>query len=130
MTHRLLPSALPTLGFGAVLAIATATLPAAATEAETPWPIAGQQGLMRFVIVPTELARDQAAYARQIALLCEPQRTCFLNFYTNTTGASPAVPLPDAIDHEATATFRRSMKQGAELMRWSCRLQTGDESCF
>ena len=95
-----------------------------------PWPVAGQQGIMRFVIVPTELARDRAAYARQIELLCLPAQTCFLNFYTNTSGAALAMPLPDAIDHEATAVFRRSMKQGAELLRWSCRLQVAPDDCF
>ena len=100
---------------------------AAPTE---PWPVAGQQGIMRFVIVPTELARDRAAYARQIELLCQPGQTCFLNFYTNTRGAALAMPLPDAIDQEATVVFRRSMKQGAELLRWSCRLQVAPDDCF
>lgn len=103
---------------------------AIAADADVPWPIAGQQGLMRFVIVPTALARDRAAYLRQIESLCEPNRSCFLNFYTNSTDAPLTVPLPDAIDHEATATFRRSMKQGAELLRWSCRLRLEDEGCF
>ena len=95
-----------------------------------PWPVAGQQGIMRFVIVPTALARDREAYARQIELLCQPGQSCFLNFYTNTQGAALAVPLPDAIDKEATAVFRRSIKQGAELMRWSCRLQLAPDDCF
>ena len=100
---------------------------AAPTE---PWPVAGQQGIMRFVIVPTELARDREAYARQIELLCQPGQSCFLNFYTNTSGAALTMPLPDAIDREATAVFRRSMKQGAELLRWSCRLQVAPDNCF
>ena len=95
-----------------------------------PWPVAGQQGILRFVIVPTELARDRAAYARQIDLLCQAGQTCFLNFYTNTDGAALTVPLPDAIDQQATAVFRRSMKQGAELMRWRCRLQLAPDVCF
>jgi hypothetical protein len=95
-----------------------------------PWPIAGQQGIMRFVIVPTALARDREAYARQIELLCQPGQSCFLNFYTNTQGAVIAVPLPDTIDKEATAVFRRSIKQGAELMRWSCRMQVAPDDCF
>ncbi len=95
-----------------------------------PWPVAGQQGIMRFVIVPTALARDREAYARQIELLCQPGQSCFLNFYTNTQGAALAVPLPDLIDREATVVFRRSLKQGAELMRWSCRLQVAADDCF
>jgi hypothetical protein len=108
-----------------------ATAPQAASEASTKaWPVAGQQGLVRFVIVPADQARDPAAYAHQIQALCEPERTCFLNFYTNSTGAAVVMPLPDAIDHEATAIFRRSAKQGAERLRWSCRLQQPDEGCF
>lgn len=94
------------------------------------WTTVGQQGLVRFVIVPEAQARDRAAYALQVALLCEPERTCFLNFYTNSTGAAVALPLPDAIDREATAVYRRSAKQGAERFQWSCRLQVSQEPCF
>ncbi len=99
-------------------------------EADAPWPVAGQQGLIRMVIVPAEQARERAAYVRQIQRLCEPDRTCFINFYTNSSGAPVAVPLPDAIDREATAVFRRSSKQGAESLRWSCRLQQPEPNCF
>lgn len=101
---------------------------AAATD--EPWAVAGQQGLVRLVIVPAALARDEQAYVRQLPKLCEPDRTCFLNFYTNSTGAALAVPLPDAIANEATATFRRSSKQGAERFLWSCRLKMPQEGCF
>ncbi len=110
------------------MACALAALHAGAADA--PWPVAGQQGLVRFVIVPPELARERAAYIRQIETLCEPERTCFLNFYTNSSGAVLAVPLPDAIDKEATAVFRRSAKQGAERFQWSCRMKQAEEGCF
>jgi hypothetical protein len=130
-TPRAIP-ALPTrrrcLGLLAILAACTA--PALQAAPGEPWPVAGQQGLVRFVIAPQDQARDRAAYDRQIQWLCEPDRTCFLNFYTNSTAAPLAVPLPDAIDHEATAVFRRSAKRGAETFRWSCRLQIPQEDCF
>ena len=61
---------------------------------------------------------------------CEPERTCFLNFYTNSSDAELAVPLPDAIDREVTAVFRRSMKGGAERLQWSCRMQMAEGDCF
>jgi hypothetical protein len=102
----------------------------AAPHADDSWPVAGRQGVVRMVIVPAGQARDKEAYERQIARLCEPGQTCFLNFYTNSTGVPPAVPLPDPISEEATAVFRRSMKQGAELFRWSCRLGVDPENCF
>ncbi len=101
-----------------------------AGAADAPWPTAGQQGLVRFVIVPQDQARDRAAYARQVGLLCEPDRTCFLNFYTNSGAAPLGLPLPDAIDKESTAVFRRSAKQGAERFQWSCRMQVAQEPCF
>ena len=50
--------------------------------------------------------------------------------YTNRTGAPVALPLDDAIAHEATATFRRSGKRGAAVFTWSCRLQVPNEPCF
>lgn len=102
---------------------------ASAFSADEPWAVAGQQGLVRLVIVPAALEKDTEAYARQVARLCEPERTCFLNFYTNSTGAPLAVPLPDAISNEATATFRRSTKNGAERFMWSCRMKL-QEPCF
>ncbi|WP_298829137.1 hypothetical protein [uncultured Piscinibacter sp.] len=105
-------------------------LPAVALPAEEAWPLAGQQGLVRFVIVPAAQARDAQAYARQIQLLCEPDRTCFINFYTNSSGAPVAMPLPEAIADEATATYRRSSKQGAERFLWSCRMKMPQEGCF
>jgi hypothetical protein len=94
------------------------------------WPVAGRQGLLQMVIVPQASAGDRAAYEQQIERLCQPDRTCFLNFYTNSSGAELTVPLPDAISHEATAVFRRSSKQGAESLRFSCRLQLTEGNCF
>lgn len=113
--------------FAVALAAAFAMHPAAADEA---WAVAGQQGLVRYVIVPAAQARDMEAYTRQVQRLCEPERTCFLNFYTNSSGATVAMPLPDAIANEATATFRRSAKNGAERFQWSCRLQMPQAGCF
>ena len=114
----------PTLLLAAALSLA-----ANAACAEEGWVVAGQQGLVRYIVVPAAQATDAAAYQREIAQLCEPERTCFLNFYTNSTGAPVTVPLPDAIAAEATATFRRSMKNGAERFQWSCRLKLSQE-CF
>jgi hypothetical protein len=102
---------------------------AAATGPDT-WTVVGKQGLVRLVIVPAEQASDQGAYERQIVRLCEPERTCFLNFYTNATGAVPSVPLPDAIANEATATYRRSMKNGVQIFMWSCRMKVAGKECF
>ncbi|MFT3957304.1 MAG: hypothetical protein QM722_23855 [Piscinibacter sp.] len=111
--------------------IALATLLAAGpVAAQDAWPVAGQQGLVRYVIVPAAQARQADAYLSQVKLLCEPERTCFLNFYTNSSGAEASVPLPDAIAHEATATFRRSMKNGAERFQWSCRMKMPQQECF
>jgi hypothetical protein len=121
-----------TIGFAGrtfLIGCAISVWSAVVSAADT-WTVAGQQGLVRFVIVPAELARDEGAYERQIATLCDPERTCFLNFYTNSTGAVPSVPLPDAIANEATATYRRSMKNGVQLFSWSCRMKVAGKDCF
>lgn len=97
---------------------------------DKPWTELGRQGLTRIVIVPTELAADREAYARQLQRLCPGNATCFINFYTNSRGVELALPLPDAVASEPTAVFRRSAKQGAELMRFSCRLQLDTINCF
>ena len=111
--------------------VAWAASAASSASAADGWTLAGQQGVVRFVIVPAEQAADQQAYDRAITSLCEPEHTCFLNFYTNSTGAPLAMPLPDAIANEATATYRRSMKNGVQLFRWSCRMKIAPaEGCF
>jgi hypothetical protein len=102
-------------------------LPAAAAE---PWPLAGRQGLVQVVIVPASLADQRDAYLQQVPLLCRPETTCFINFYTNSSAAPLGVPLPDAIEREATATFRRSSKNGTERFQWSCRMKQGNDPCF
>ena len=116
----------------AALLVAASLLPGAARTwaAETKgWTVLGQQGLVRFVIVPMEQAADKGAYEREIVALCEPERTCFLNFYTNSTRAVAELPLPDAISNEATATYRRSMKNGVQIFSWSCRMKMPGD-CF
>jgi len=115
---------------GSLVLLAALAAPTVGAAPDDPWPLAGQQGIVRSVIVPMDQARERAAYARQIRLLCEPAQTCFLNFYTNSTGAPLSMPLPDAISNESTAAFRRSAKQGAEVFRWNCRLQIPKEDCF
>jgi hypothetical protein len=110
--------------------LAALAAPTVRAGADDPWPLAGQQGIVRSVIVPMDQARDRAAYVRQVQLLCQPNQTCFLNFYTNSTGAPLSMPLPDAISNESTAAYRRSTKQGSEIFRWNCRLQIPKEDCF
>lgn len=114
----------------ALAAVLATLLAGGAAAADTPWQELGRQGLVRVVIVPVEQARDRAAYTRQIALLCPGTDTCFVNFFSNSTGAELALPLPDAVAREATAVFRRSAKQGAELLRWACRLEIDPVGCF
>jgi hypothetical protein len=111
------------------LVAATTVPPTLAAEVKM-WVVVGQQGLVRFIVVPVQQAKDRSAYEYQVSQLCEPGLTCFLNFYTNSTAAAPALPLPDAIANEATATFRRSAKQGAERFMWSCRMKVASEECF
>jgi hypothetical protein len=113
----------------AVAGLAGLAVSGAAAADEGPWPVAGYQGLLQVVIVPAAQATDMAAYKTQIARLCPGDRTCFVNFFTNSTGAKAELPLPDAIAEESTARFRRSTKNGAELFQWSCRLRLGGE-CF
>lgn len=114
----------------AVLALAGAASAAAPPAPGAGWLVAGRQGLVGIVIVPMAQAADKAAYEQQIAGLCDPDRTCFLNFYTNSKGVAAAVPVPDEIANEATATYRRSVKNGVEAFTWSCRLKLPGKDCF
>lgn len=97
---------------------------------EPQFQVVGRQGILLHVIVPSAAAKDREAYLREIPAICGTQETCFVNFYTNSTGAPASLPLPDAISSEATAVLRRSAKQGSEGFRWSCRLGLPEPDCF
>lgn len=116
---------------GAVAAVGVISASARADESPR-WQVVGTQGLVQIVIVPKEQEPDASAYKAQLAKLCPSDRTCFVNFYKNTSGIKAELPLSDAIAAEATARFRRSTKNGAELFQWSCRLAAGanDAQCF
>lgn len=94
------------------------------------WIVAGRLGLMQFIVVPEASARDRAYYSRVIEQSCDKEETCFLRFFTNSSGAAPVVPLPDAILAEPTAMFQRSIKQAREQFSWSCRLGLAEANCF
>lgn len=118
-------------------ALVAALLPFAAAHAEqapaaADWQIAGRLGLATFVVVPTTAAADEAYYQRAIAALCPAEASCWLRFFTNSTGAALGLPLPEAIEREPTAIFQRSAKAGGRTMfRWSCRVQVASAvDCF
>lgn len=116
--------------------LTTVTVGALANTPDAPapdvrdWTVAGRLGLMQFIVVPEDSARNRDYYNRVIEQSCGKEETCFLRFFTNSTGATPAVPLPDAILAEPTAMFQRSVKQLREQFQWSCRLQLAEASCF
>jgi hypothetical protein len=118
------------LAASALFICMTISLQAVAATDATSWQVVGHQGVLQVVIVPREQAADVAAYYAEIAKLCSPEKTCFINFFTNTSGVQPELPLPDAIANEATARFRRSMKNGLEVLEWSCRMKLSVNECF
>lgn len=130
MNRRRVSWAVPALAAGLCLLGATSTGAQPAAAAAERWPQVGRQGIVRMVIAPLALARDREAHARQIEIICAEPGTCFVNFYTNSTGAELAMPLPDSVSQEPTVMFRRSAKLGAELFRWSCRLAIDPVNCF
>jgi hypothetical protein len=112
-----------------------AMLPALALAADPApedgaWVEVGRQGITRTIVVPLAQAADRAAYGRQIERLCPGTSSCFLNFYSNSKGVPLSDPLPDAVFQEPTAVYRKSPKQGAELLRFSCRLGLDPATCF
>jgi len=112
------------------LSIMIALLPVPAAAEPPAWQLAGSLGMLQFVVVSEARARDRALYDEAIAALCPPGATCFLRFFTNFSGVSLAMPLPDAILAEPTAMYQRSAKQGNELFQWSCRLGIPGGNCF
>jgi hypothetical protein len=85
---------------------------------------------MQFVIVSEAREKDKRLYEDAIAALCPPETTCFLRFFTNSTAAPLAIPLPDTVLAEPTALYQRSSKQLNEVFQWSCRLGVPGGTCF
>jgi len=85
---------------------------------------------MQCVVIPATRAGSHEACAQQKALLCLPQRSCFLDFFTNSIGVPLAAPLPGAIFKLPVALFRCSTKQGSELFCRSCRVGKDEGNCF
>jgi hypothetical protein len=110
------------------LALALAASTVGAADAP-PWQHAGRLGLVQYLVVPVALASDRKLYERAVIEICPERGTCFLRFFTNSTGAAITLPLPDAIAHEPTVIFQRSDKRAAEDFRWSCRLKLPG-NCF
>jgi hypothetical protein len=119
------------LALASLLTGAALIAQAAADEKKEPtWTVMGHQGIVLMVLVPADQAKDEGAYQREIGLICAEQINCFLNFYTNSKSVPVAVPLPDEISHEVTATYRKTYKKGVPLFTWSCRMQMIADSCF
>ena len=129
---KMKPSSLKQLVLASLLA-GSALTAHAATADENPaatWTVMGHQGIVLMVLVPVDQAKNEQAYEQQIGLICKEAINCFLNFYTNSRNVPTAVPLPDEISNEVTATYRKTYKKGVPLFTWSCRMQMIADSCF
>lgn len=87
-------------------------------------------GIVQYIIVPADQARERGFYDRVVEAECGAAPRCFLRFFTNSSGAPVALPLPDAVQHEPTALFQRSDKRGGEDFRWACRMKVSTGDCF
>ncbi|HEY9194254.1 MAG TPA: hypothetical protein VIO81_15400 [Methyloversatilis sp.] len=114
-------------------ALMAACLLPAVVRADSPdnWTLAGRLGLLQFVVVPEASARDGDYYRRIIDEVCADRvASCFVRFFTNSSGARLDFPLPDAVLNEPTVMFQRSAKHQREQFQWSCRLGMAESSCF
>jgi len=92
--------------------------------------VAGQMGLMKFVIIPAEKQNDVKFHRKIVKKICVQGETCFLNFFTNTKNAPETLPLDDRILAEPTLMYKYSPKHRNEIEDWSCRLKLPIKSCF
>ena len=92
--------------------------------------IAGQMGLMKFVIIPVEKQNDVEFHRKIVKKICVQGETCFLNFFTNSKNAPENLPLDDRILSEPTLMYKYSPKHRNEIEDWSCRLKLPIKSCF
>ena len=92
--------------------------------------VAGQMGLMKFVIIPAEKQSDVEFHRKIIKKTCIQGETCFLNFFTNSKNAPEGLPLDDQILSEPPLMYKYSNKHRNEIEDWSCRLKLPIKSCF
>ena len=96
----------------------------------TSFNVAGQMGLMKFVIIPTEKQNDVEFHRKIVKKICVQGETCFLNFFTNSKNVPENLPLDDRILAEPTLMYKYSPKHRNEIEDWSCRLKLPTKSCF
>ena len=114
-------------------ALVTTCLLPSAVRADDPdnWTLAGRLGLLQFVVVPEASARDGDYYRRILDEVCADKvASCFVRFFTNSTGAKLDFPLLDAVLNEPTVMFQRSAKHQREQFQGNCRLGMAESSCF
>jgi len=92
--------------------------------------VAGSLGIMQFVIVPLGKSKNLEFYKSTIKQLCKNKKTCFLNFFTNSTNQKISFPLNDKILAEPTLMFKKSAKHQNTSFEWSCRLNLAVKNCF
>ena len=92
--------------------------------------VAGQMGLMKFIIIPAEKQNDVEFHRKIVKKICVQGETCFLNFFTNSKNAPENLPLDDRILAEPTLMYKYSPKHRNEIEDWSCRLKLPIKSCF
>ena len=92
--------------------------------------VAGQMGLMKFVIIPAEKQNDVGFHRKIVKKICVQGEACFLNFFTNSKNAPEYLPLDDRILAEPTLMYKYSPKHRNEIEDWSCRLKLPIKSCF
>ena len=91
--------------------------------------IAGQMGLMKFVIIPEEKQSDVEFHRKIVKKICVRGETCFLNFFTNSKNAPEGLPLDDRILAEPTLMYKYSPKHRNEIEDWSCWLKLPIKAC-
>ena len=92
--------------------------------------VAGQMGLMKFVIIPVEKQSNIEFHRKIVKKICVQGETCFLNFFTKSKNAPANLPLDDRILAEPTLMYKYSPKHRNEIEDWSCRLKLPIKSCF
>lgn len=92
--------------------------------------VAGQMGLMKFIIIPAEKQNNVEFHRKIVKKICVQGKTCFLNFFTNSKNAPENLPLDDRILAEPTLMYKYSPKHRNEIEDWSCRLKLPIKSCF
>ena len=94
------------------------------------WEFVATQGLMKIVVIEKQREGSRETYQDAIDHLCQPNKYCLLNFWSEKNFVPKKFPMSDAEADAKVAQFIRNPNTNFEQFLWNCRIRNDPKECF